>query len=227
MILNEVVKLATLQAAEKNVRTHNRKQVDELCRSLTMFGQIRPAIIDENNVVWCGNGLVMAARQLGWEEIEVKRVTGLTEKMKYKLMLADNQIFTLGAADTVVMDSILTELQDFDIPGYDADVLNQLYGNIEEAAEALQNYGVIDQESVQRIEATEASRNDQTDVQVFTQAEAEKASSVPSSPSGGIQDVEKLLPPTIKTTDGVVNVPTNKNERPFILCPKCGEKIYV
>ena len=73
------VKISELRSPEKNVRKHNEKQIKEFCRSLKMFGQIRPVVIDEENVVYCGNGLLEAARSLGWEEIEVLKMGDLDE----------------------------------------------------------------------------------------------------------------------------------------------------
>lgn len=223
----EKVLLSELRAAEKNTRIHNNKQISELVRSLNMFGQIRPAVVDEQNVVWCGNGMVEAAKRAGWTEIDVYRVVGLTDAQKKKLMLADNQTFLLGATNTAVMDEILTELQDFDVPGFDEETLSQLYGALEEATEELKNYGSINQDAVQQIERAEARMSASEDAQVFTQDNAQTMRETPSVSYEDTYSHNDNLPPVISSTNGMLNVPANKNERPFILCPKCGEKIYV
>ena len=219
----ERLNIVDLHPAEKNTRIHNRKQIDELVRSFKMFGQIRPIIIDEDNVIWCGNGFFEAAKQAGETQIDAYRIVGLTENQKRKLMLADNQTFLLGATNTTIMDEFLTEMQDFDVPGFDEDMLSSLYGTIEEATEELQNYGVIDQESVKTIERAEATRNEIQDERVFVQDEAKNASYVPSE--GAKED--DSLPNTLKATDGMVNIPKDNNTRPYIVCPRCGEHIYV
>lgn len=215
--------IADLRPAEKNTRIHNRKQIDELVRSFKMFGQIRPIIIDEDNVIWCGNGFFEAAKQAGETQIDAYRIVGLNENQKRKLMLADNQTFLLGATNTAIMDEFLTEMQDFDVPGFDEETLSQLYGAIEEATEELQNYGVIDQESVKTIERVEAARNDIQEERVFVQDEVKNASYAPSEGA----EVDDSLPSTLKSTDGMVNIPKDNNTRPYIVCPRCGEHIYV
>ena len=63
------VSLEDLKLAENNVRLHPKRQIEEYKRSLTKFGQTKNAVIDEDNNVLIGNGLVIAARELGWEEI--------------------------------------------------------------------------------------------------------------------------------------------------------------
>lgn len=223
MMKIERLNIADLRPAEKNTRIHNRKQIDELVRSFKMFGQIRPIIIDEDNVIWCGNGFFEAAKQAGETQIDAYRVVGLNETQKRKLMLADNQTFLLGATNTTIMDEFLTEMQDFDVPGFDEDMLSSLYGTIEEATEELKTYGVIDQESVQSIERAEAARNDVQEARVFVQDEVKNASYAPSEGAA----MDDSLPNTLKSTDGMVNIPKDNNTRPYIVCPRCGEHIYV
>lgn len=213
----ERVKIADLKPAEKNTRNHNAKQLEELIRSYKMFGQIRPVIIDEDNVIWCGNGLYLALKQAGETEVDAHRVVGLTEEQKKKLMMADNQIFTLGTTNSAVLDEFLSEITDYDVPGYDADMLQQLYGSMEEATEAMSSYGVIPEETVVEIQGREMAHNEVQESRVYTQSDAPALK----------DDADDTLPPTIKHTDGMFNVPKDKDTRPFIVCPKCGEKIWV
>ena len=200
----ERLKVADLKPAERNTRTHNQKQIAELIRSFKMFGQIRPIVIDENNVIWCGNGFYQAAKEAGEAEVDCLRMIGLSEDQKKKLMLADNQIFTLGGTNTIVMDEILSELGDFDVPGYDAATLEQLYG-------------VIDEETVQTIVETETQRNNEQEQRVIVKDE---------KPAEHTAE-DDTLPPTIESVNGMVSVPKDKDTRPFIICPRCGEKIWV
>lgn len=44
------MKLSDLVKPEKNVRIHTEQQLKEFRRSIEMFGQIRPIVIDENNI---------------------------------------------------------------------------------------------------------------------------------------------------------------------------------
>lgn len=114
---------------EGNVRVHSEKQVGELAKSLEQFGQIRPVIVDENNVILCGHGLVRAAINLGKSEVDVMVMSGLTDAQKKKLLLADNKLSDLGTYDYDAVDDIINSLEgDFDIPGFDFDTLEEMYG---------------------------------------------------------------------------------------------------
>lgn len=120
-----------LKHVEGNTRLHSKRQLKEYVRSIEMFGQIRPLVIDENNVVLAGNGLLAAMRMMGATTVACHVVTGLSEKQKKKLMLADNKIFQLGEDDTYAFEEALRELSgDIDIPGYSADILKSLTSDL-------------------------------------------------------------------------------------------------
>ena len=78
-------------------------------------------------VILIGNGLYDALLALGRESGSCMVKAGLSEKEKKKLMLADNRIYSLGVDNMSVFDEIIAELAgDFDIPGYDDELLNSL-----------------------------------------------------------------------------------------------------
>ena len=119
--------VSELKRPAKNVRLHGDRQIKEYIRSIEMFGQIRPIVIDENNIVLAGNGLLTALMQMGRETADCYVVTNLSEKQKKKLMLVDNKIFELGVNDANTFDELLRELDgDIDIPGYDEELLKVL-----------------------------------------------------------------------------------------------------
>ena len=57
--------LAELRRPERNVRMHTDKQLKEFRRSVEMFGQIRPIVIDEGGVILAGNGLFETLLAMG------------------------------------------------------------------------------------------------------------------------------------------------------------------
>lgn len=154
--------LSELREAEKNIRRHTEKQIKEYVRSLQMFGQIRPIVIDETGEIIAGNGLYEALVKMGAESCDCYVVSGLNEKQKKKLMLADNRVYELGITDTSIFDEIIRELEgDIDVPGWDADLLEMLSSSVADANEMVENYGVYEPQEVEtvnnreRIEHTE------------------------------------------------------------------------
>ena len=123
------MKIEELKLNPDNTRTHGKVQIKEFIRSIELFGVIRPIVADENGVILCGNGLYEALKQMGKTEADVLVKSGLTENQKKKLLLADNKIYALGIDNFEAIDSILQSLEgDFEIPGYNSEDLESLYG---------------------------------------------------------------------------------------------------
>ena len=150
--------LAELHKPAKNVRRHTEKQIHEYIRSLEMFGQIKPVVIDETGEIIAGNGLYDALLAMGADNCDCYVVTGLSSKQKKKLMLADNRVYELGITDTDVFDELIRELDgDVDVPGWDADLLEMLNASVDDANDMIESYGVYEPEVVKTVTRRERS----------------------------------------------------------------------
>lgn len=118
-------KLSELHKTERNVRKHSPEQIAEYTRSVIMFGQLKPLVIDETGEILAGNGLYDALIGAGKDSASCLVKSGLSEKQKKKLMVADNRLYELGSNDMDMLDEILREIDDTDIPGWDEDFLEQ------------------------------------------------------------------------------------------------------
>ena len=98
-----------------NARKHDSKNLDAIKGSLTKFGQQKPIVVDENNIVLAGNGTLAAARDLGWKNITVVR-TALTGYDAIAYALADNRTSELAEWDNDALGSQLKALEDFEYP---------------------------------------------------------------------------------------------------------------
>lgn len=216
-------KLSELRRPKKNVRNHSIKQIEEFKRSVQMFGQIRPIVIDEDNVILAGNGLFMALEALGRTEADCYVAAGLTEAGKKKLMLADNRIFNLGVDDLQAFEEIILELDhDFDIPGYDADLLETLVIDVGAADTLMGGYGIISDDTKQEMER--AGERYAKEDQSFADAaeriiptQSESPHSIAGNDSPSIPEEE-----AVSTLADQPDLPQR-----FMLCPKCGEKIWL
>lgn len=206
--------LADLQKPERNVRIHNARQLHEFKRSLEMFGQIRPLVIDEAGVILAGNGLYEAMLALNYLKADCYIAAGLSEAQKKKLMLADNRIYDLGCDDIDTLEAFIKELgADVDIPGFDAEVLQALAMEAEAASAALCEYGVIDEAKTaeimnthERYKMQEQSLADKEDISADMQNE-QAANNMQNMPG--------------------VSASEASGNRPFAVCPKCGERIWL
>lgn len=204
------MKLADLVKPEKNVRIHTEQQLREFQRNVKMFGQIRPIVVDENNVILAGNGLYDTLIAMGKETADVYKYDNLTENQKKKLMIADNKIFSLGIENLDTLNSFLEDLQgDLDIPGFDEDILKQMVSEAEDVTEKLSEYGTLDDEEIQSIKESGERKEQQ-----IQKAEAEQ---VIPAPQPITQPQQEMSEDSEDTTE----------VKKFVICPKCGEKIWL
>lgn len=218
------IALSELKAPEKNVRIHSAKQLEEFKRSVAMFGQIRPIVVDENNVMLAGNGLCEAMKALGRTEADCYVVTDLTENEKRKLMLADNRIFSLGIDDLDAFDSIIAELgTDIDVPGYDEDLLKTLTSDLEDIDDIIGGYGLLDDDNKAKIEHnTEVVKRESEAFLNGAEQLAPRSQLQPSQMDGNSVNNKDI----VQQTEDAETAPTPLQRR-YIVCPKCGEKIWL
>lgn len=208
-------KLADLKRPERNVRMHTDKQIKEFQRSLEMFGQIRPIVIDENNVMLAGNGLYETMLAMDYKEADCYVVTGLSENEKKKLMLADNRIYDLGVNDLSAFDALIAELgDDLDVPGYEDDLLKTLSADAEEIDEMMSSYGLVDDEK--KSEIIQAKETYAKQEQEFVQKAQEFT-----------PKQQPEAKPSIEDDNNEQSGDNEERQLRFLVCPKCGERIWL
>jgi ParB-like chromosome segregation protein Spo0J len=154
------VNIDLLKHPDKNTRIHPEKQINEIRRSLKKWGQYRDAVVDDQYLVLAGNGLIEAMRQEGFKTAWAVIVYDITENEKIKFMLADNKTAGLGIDNLNNIEELIGELAgDFDIPGFDDDVLASISAASEEISQALDDYGKATVENIMGIEAHAGANN--------------------------------------------------------------------
>jgi len=206
------LKLSELVRPERNIRIHTEKQLEEFERSVRMFGQIRPIVVDEKNTILAGNGLYETLLRMGEEQALVYKYEDLTESQKKKLMIADNKIFSLGIENLDTLNEFLEELNgDLDIPGFDEEILKQMVADADEVTEKISEYGTLDEEEIQQIKEANEKREQK---ELESASEEGKAIVQTDLPQQGGQSATMESPESAET-------------RRFVICPKCGEQIWL
>lgn len=118
MITKELVrmKVSDLIPYERNPRKIPQQAVDDVKESFMQCGVIDPIEVDENNVILSGHTRRLAAIDMNLDEVDVLRVTGLTDKQKRKYRLLANKTGERTGWDFELLD---WELEDLDFEGYD------------------------------------------------------------------------------------------------------------
>ena len=108
----EKVKLKDVVLYDNNAKNHPQSQIEQIKKSISLFGYNDPIAIDENNMIIEGHGRYLALQELNYNEIEVIRLSHLTELQKKAYIIAHNKInmnteFNFNALKEE-MDSILS-----------------------------------------------------------------------------------------------------------------------
>jgi len=157
------VSIALLKTPELNTRIHPEKQIAEIRRSLKKWGQYKNVVIDDQYLVLAGNGLVEAMRAEGFKKVWVVMLYELTDNEKKKLMMADNKTAGLGIDNLGNIEQLIHDLAgDFDIPGFDDDILTSIGAASEEISQALEDYGKATVENLMGIESHSEVNNEET-----------------------------------------------------------------
>lgn len=111
-----------------NPRIIKDDKFKKLVKSIQDFPQmleLRPIVIDENNVILGGNMRLKACIEAGLKDVPVKQAKELTEEQKKEFIIKDNVAFGEHNWEILANDWNVEDLTEWglDIPNFDANVL--------------------------------------------------------------------------------------------------------
>jgi ParB-like chromosome segregation protein Spo0J len=129
----EKLNIAAIKPNEENPRFITDAKFKKLVKSIKDFPEmleVRPLVIDEDNIVLGGNMRLKALKAAGVFEIPVKRVVGWTEQQKKEFIIKDNIGYGEWDWDLVANGWEAEQLEDWglDVPnfgGNDEDLLGE------------------------------------------------------------------------------------------------------
>jgi ParB-like chromosome segregation protein Spo0J len=89
---SRMLPLHALKPHPRNARTHSKKQIRQIAKSIQALGFTNPVLVDEQGVLLAGHGRLEAARLLGLSSVPTIVLHGLSEAKKRLLLVADNRI---------------------------------------------------------------------------------------------------------------------------------------
>ena len=134
----EMVPLSHLKGAARNARTHPKRQIEQIVRSIRNFGYVDPVLADENLTIIGGHARAIAAERAGFRRIPVIVISGLSETAKRALALADNKIPENAGWDRHILAVELSELApllsqadlEIELTGFEAAEIDALMGDL-------------------------------------------------------------------------------------------------
>lgn len=101
--------------------------VEEIAKSLQINGQYRPIVVRrETREILAGNHTWKAAKQLGWETINVTYVENITDIQATRIVLADNRYNDIATYNVPDLTALLETMPTLEGTGYDTYVQTNL-----------------------------------------------------------------------------------------------------
>lgn len=118
-----------LRGYERNARTHDEAQINQIVASIREFGFNNPILVDETDTIIAGHGRLAAALRMGLEQVPCIVLAHLSEVQRRAYILADNKIALNAGWDAGLLSLELADLQgdlDLSVLGFSAGELAEL-----------------------------------------------------------------------------------------------------
>lgn len=125
---HKIVSVSDLIPYVLNSRSHSDEQVAQIASSIREFGFTNPVLVDADNNLIAGHGRVLAARKINLETVPAIVVTGLDDRKRRALVIADNKLALNADWDEAALRVELEDLAgDFgELMGFSEDELVSL-----------------------------------------------------------------------------------------------------
>ncbi|MEI8395184.1 MAG: ParB N-terminal domain-containing protein [Rhodospirillaceae bacterium] len=135
----ELWPIRRLKPFARNPRIHDPEQVMRIAGSMVEFGFIMPMLIDGQGNIIAGHGRLLAAEQLGLNEVPVVIVEHLTATQRQAYIIADNQLTLSSRWDDPLLADLIHELNsknfDLELLGFPAAQLEEIMAPLDDEDE--------------------------------------------------------------------------------------------
>jgi DNA modification methylase len=111
----EYTPVRELRPHPNNARTHSKKQIRQIARSIEKFGFCNPVLVDDAKQIIAGHGRVEAAKLLGINAVPICELSHLSEAERRAYILADNKLAENAGWDRELLAIELQGLIELDV----------------------------------------------------------------------------------------------------------------
>jgi DNA modification methylase len=141
----ELISIRTLAPYAQNARTHSRRQIRKIAKSIEKFGFVNPILVGDDLTIIAGHGRVAAAKLLGHKKVPALRLSHLSDTERRAYVLADNKLALDAGWDREILAIELQSLIDLgfevELTGFETPEIDVL---LDEAAQAAADSGPED-----------------------------------------------------------------------------------
>ena len=110
-------KVSELTPYEKNAKTHDKRQIDNVAQSIKELGWLQPLVVDKDGVVVVGHCRLLAAKKLKQKEVPCLIADDLTDEQIKKYRVLDNKL----NESPWDLNLLAEDIEGLDFEGFDLD----------------------------------------------------------------------------------------------------------
>ena len=114
----EYVSTGDLKSYERNAKLHPKEQIQQIKTSIQEFGFNDPIAVWNDNEIIEGHGRLIAAKELGLEQVPVIRLDNLSDEQRKAYMLVHNQLTMNTGFDLELLNIELGSINDIDMTDF-------------------------------------------------------------------------------------------------------------
>lgn len=111
----KIVKIEDIKLYEKNAKNHPEWQIEQIKNSIKEFGYNDPIAIDENNIIVEEHGRYIALKELGYEQIEVLKLSHMSNEQKKAYIIAHNKTCMNTGFNLETLEEELKSISELDL----------------------------------------------------------------------------------------------------------------
>ena len=120
------VNIEDIKPYKNNAKLHPQEQIEQIKKSIQEFGNNDPIAIDENNVIIEGHGRHLALKELGYKEVEVIKLSHLTDEQKRAYILIHNKLTMNTGFDLDILSKEMKAISSIDLGEYGFEPLEDI-----------------------------------------------------------------------------------------------------
>ena len=114
-VVTDGEKIEDIKLYEKNAKNHPEWQIEQIKNSIKEFGYNDPIAIDENNIIVEGHGRYIALKELGYEQIEVLKLSHMSNEQKKAYIIAHNKTCMNTGFNLETLEEELKSISELDL----------------------------------------------------------------------------------------------------------------
>lgn len=138
----EYVDINSIKPYKNNAKEHPREQIEQIKKSIEMFGMDDPIGIWKDEIVE-GHGRLIACKELGYEEVPIIRLDHLTDEERKAYTLAHNKLTMNSDFDVDILNNELFSFETIDMSDFGFNLIEEEKEREDLSDKIKENYELI------------------------------------------------------------------------------------